>query len=422
MFEFLVWLFGAFLSIFGFMYIYAKYTDARNFITKKLVICYLICVFLLALIYYFDITFLGVVSYFIISPPLYYLIEYTNFKKFIFYLCIIWIYAMVLDLMAMAFASIILIFYNIKKYWYLFEVFMTLLLFILLILIANVAKVKKLTNSLYLKILNVKYFDVSFIIFSLFVLIASIVISFNLHRLNISILLIIIILLLIVIFSMLIKNKMNMIENEIFLKTLKENNDFYIKMEDENRIFRHNLNAKLLGIKSVSNAKARSLLSELLKENNRNVSLSSNLKSIPYGFDGIIYEKIYSNLEVMDIKIDNSINMDIFNFLKPRRYNVFVEKMVIALDNAIEASLNSEEKVLVVNLYREENNVIVEIRNTFANNVDLDGIGNIGYSSKGNKRGLGLFSILRNNEASVEVKIHNNLFISKVSAKRNLGK
>ena len=105
-------------------------------------------------------------------------------------------------------------------------------------------------------------------------------------------------------------------------------------------------------------------------------------------------------------------------FRSPRRYNVLVEKLVVSLDNAIEASLNSKNKVVIINLYDDEDNIYIEIKNSFAHNLDIDNLGNLNYSTKGKRRGLGLFSILRDNEASLKVKVVNNYFISLISTKK----
>jgi len=420
MIEFVVWLIGSFSALFGFVVFYAKLTNANDFLNFKFVLLFFLGILFLSIIYYFNITYLGMISYFLVCPLVYLKVNYTSFKKFIFYTLIIWIYGMVLDLIIMAFTSLALHLYNVEDYWFIFECIISVIISIMLVILAYNKKLKKFTTNLYERIFNVKYFDVSLLLFSAFVLVASIIILLNLDHLNVSIFSIVFVLMLIAIFGLLIKYHINAKENEIFLKTLKENNDFYIKMEDENRIFRHNLNAKLLSIKSVSNVKSKSLLEELLKENNHNENYVNIVDVIPYGLNGIIYEKIYPYLNEIDIKIDNQIDYDIFAVLSPRRYNVLVEKIVIALDNAIEACGKSDEKALIIHLYNEDKNVIVEIENTFSGAINFEDLGNIGYSTKGKKRGLGLFSSIRNNEASLSIKIINNLFIAKIKAKKKI--
>lgn len=420
MIEFVVWLVSSFAALFGFVVLYAKLTSAKDFLDFKFILLFFLGILFLSIIYYFDIVYLGLISYFLVCPLVYFKINYTSFKKFIFYTLIIWIYGMILDLVAMAIASIVLYFYDFNSHWYIIECLMSVIITSLLIILGNNKKLVCFTSNLYDKLIKVKFFEISLILFSIFIFSIGIPIFLNLHHLNISVLLIIIIFQLIILFAIVIKIRINILENEIFLKTLKENNDFYIKMEDENRIFRHNLNAKLLSIRSVSNIKSKALLEELLKENNKNKNFVNIVDVIPYGLNGIIYEKIYPYLNLLDIKIDNQIDYDIFAVLTSRRYNVLVEKIVIALDNAIEACGKSDEKALIIQLYNEDKNVVVEIKNTFSGEINFEDLGNIGYSTKGKKRGLGLFSSIRNNEASLSIKIINNLFIAKISAKKKI--
>lgn len=422
MIEFFTWLIGGFFSFLGFVYVYYKYTNSNFKLSWKYIILFIVCVILLALIYYFDFSFLSIISYFIFCPVLYYNIECTNVKRLIFYMLIIWIYAFVIDLILMSIISLLNHFYTFDVYGYLYEVMMSIILCIMLFLLANSRKISKVTLTFYDKLLNIKYFDYSLIVFTVFALLIGMVIFMNLKHLRTNMLLTIISILIVFMFIILIKYRVYLIENAILIKNIKDNSEFFIKIEDDSRIFRHNLNAKLLSIKSVSNKKAKLLLEELLKENNQNIANSKMLVYIPYGLYGIIYEKIYPYINVLNIQVNNNFNEDIFDFLKPRRYNVLAEKTVIMLDNAIEASLNSDDKVLHIDLYTNENDIVVEIKNTFSNVVDLCEIGKIGYSTKGNNRGLGIFSSIRNNEVSVSIKILNNIFNSEIIAKKNFRK
>lgn len=418
MIEFCAWLIGGMFSFLGSTYIYYKFVDAKSFISFKFIILYLFCVVSLASIYYFDISLLGLISYFIFCPFLYANIKLVNSKKFVYYIFAIWVYGILLDFVAMAIVSLIHHFYDFNVYGYVFEIALSIAISCMFIVISHVKIAKSFTNNLYEKLFSIEHFDFFFIFFVIVTFSIGLILFINLNRLSISLMLTLLLFLLIVMFIFLIKYRMTNMETAIFIKNLRESYEFYIKMNDENRIFRHNLNAKLSSIKSVSNQKAKLLIVDLLKENNNNVTISELVKVIPYGFSGVIFERLYPYMDVLNITIDNSINEDLFDILKARKYNVFVEKMVVALDNAIEASLASSDKVLSVNLYVLENEIVLEIKNTFSNIINLDDMGKIGYSTKGTKRGLGLFSTFRNSEATVNVQIFNNIFISKVVVKR----
>ena len=302
--------------------------------------------------------------------------------------------------------------------------FKTILIFIFGALFLSIIKYYNLTilsvisYFLYCPFLFYSLNPLKYKKFIFYILVLACVLAFNIQNITIIWLVIALFIISSLFVILFIKNRLDKYENKVFLETLKENNNFYVSMDVENRIFQHNLMAKMLVIKSVSNKRAREMIVELLKEFNTNVDFSQHMYDIPYGINGIIYQKLYPYVDKLDVKIDNRINDDIFDFLKARRYNVFVEKMVISLDNAIESSLNSIEKLLVINLFATDTEVIMEIKNSFDNSLNIDEIGTLNYSTKGSKRGLGLFSIFRNKEANVKLKIVNNLFVVKISAKK----
>ena len=341
-------------------------------------------------------------------------------KQLLFNVLFVWFLGIILDLLAMFFVSLLGYFF---KYDIYSRYSICLLSFInvsILIFLSCFSKVRNFPNFLYLKLSKFKNSIIILTIFLMFIVLIGIVIFSNLKHLNINILLFIVLILVFVTFIVLLKNVIFEKESELFLKTLKENNEFYIRVEDENRVFKHNLIAKLLSVKSVSNKKASVLIEDLLNQFNVSIDFSDHIKFIPYGLNGIIYQKIYPFLKELDVKIYNDITDDIFEYLKPRRYNVLIEKMVISLDNAIESALNSVDKLVAINIFEENEEIIIEIKNSFSHNINIDLLGSKNYSTKGVKRGIGLFSALRNNEVFMDVKIVNQLFITKISAKKQL--
>ena len=60
------------------------------------------------------------------------------------------------------------------------------------------------------------------------------------------------------------------------------------------------------------------------------------------------------------------------------------------LDNAKEASLESKEKRVAVEMYEMDNDLHIIIANTYKGEVDIEKINEYGYSSKGKNRGTGL--------------------------------
>ena len=410
-------------STFSILYLYYRITNSSKKINLAIILFYLIGTAAVILIEYFNVPILNNLVFFLYFPMMFYLLNKMTLKKLFFYVIIVWFYGMLIDIITILVTSLIsygLNFNFYTEYSEFVSMFLTICSSIILIILGYKKFMSKQIKNLYLKVEHIKYVDMLLVIFSVFILGMTFIMFLNVESLNINLLVILVIVLMVLMFAVLIKYKIDEEENIKYLQTLKENNEFYIKMDDENRIFKHNLVAKLMSIKSVSNKKAMILIDDLISQFNKNVAFSKSIKVIPYGLNGIVYQKLYPYLNELNIKVNNEINYDIFNVLKPRRYNVLIEKLIIALDNAIESSLKSNTKVVVINIYDDKNNVYVEIHNCFSNKIDVDSLGSKNYSTKSKRRGLGLFSALRDNEALLTVKIINNMFITKISAKKKL--
>ena len=418
--EFLVWFVAFLISTSGVTYLYCKLTGTKFRVKLFIVIWVVVGSLGSAMLRIFNLTLLSTAFYFVFYPILFNFLNKSSFNKQFFYTVVVWFCGMLFDCLSMIGVLIVNRFIEFNVYSPFSRIILTFIVLLAFIILANVKVFVQFVNKLYLKLQKVNYFDFTLMVFALFVLLMSVAIFLTLANIKLSILLLAVLFLLGFAFVLLIGVRINLIENAKFLKHLKENNDFYVTIEDENRIFKHNLMAKMLAIKSVSNKKARNLIDDFLKSYNSNMDFSFHIKDMPYGLNGIIYEKIYPYMGQLNIKIDNKIDFDIFSKLKPRRYNVFVEKMIIVLDNAIQASLKSRTKLLILNLYYENNQIIIDIKNTFETNLSLDDLGKINYSTKGKKRGLGLFSALRDNEVNLSMKIINDLFVTKIIAKQNL--
>lgn len=408
-----------FIATLGYVYLFCRINMISK-ITKLSFFVILLGSLLITFFKYFNIKYYALFCFFLFYPLLFLSISKFSIKKIIVNTLLIWLIAMILDLIFMLIATSVSELFNINlyKFYVIITSASSIFLVLFLFCIGHFEKTRKILLKIVSFFYDIEYLDYSLIIFSFFVCVLAICIFLNLQEIKIDVLLFIIIILSIFFFILLVKTKVNDIENKKYLENLRDNNDFYIKMDDENRIFKHNLMTKLSSIKSVSNKKAIALIDDIVVKTNKTNSFSKKIKTIPYGLNGIIYQKAYPFLEDINFKLINKIDFDIFKVLKPRRYNVLIEKVLVSLDNAIEASLNSKNKVVVINLYDDEDNIYIEIKNSFAYNLDIDKLGNLNYSTKGKRRGLGLFSILRDNEASLKVKVVNNYFISIITARK----
>lgn len=92
----------------------------------------------------------------------------------------------------------------------------------------------------------------------------------------------------------------------------------------------------------------------------------------------------------------------------------------IILDNAIEASLDSEKKTVHIAFIKKNSSVIIIIANSFTNNnLILSKIYKPGFSTKGENRGLGLSNLkeILNHykNVSLETSINNNIFTQNIT-------
>lgn len=420
MMEFLIWFVSCFSCALGYTYFFYKLNNLKFKFKCRIMITFVLGVIILTVLKFYNVVSISSYIFFLYYPILFYLIKPLKLKKLFFYIFIIWLIGVLLDFSSMLIISLFYFVFKVDIYNIVFVLIPSIYVCIMLILLGNSKIVLKITNILY-KIFNkIKYINFMLISFTILMFVIGIILAMNIKHINIGIMACVVALLTIIIFALLLRTKYNELEQDIFVEILRKNNDFYINMDKEQRIFKHNLTSKLLSVESVSNQKARLLLQDLIKEFNSKIDYSQKIENIPYGLDGIINEKIYPFRDNIEIKIDNKIEFDLFEVLKPRRYNVLVEKISLMLDNALEACVDSIDKILIIDLYEEDNQILIEIKNTFKGNMDVDEIGKVNFSSKGKKRGLGLYSALRNNEVNLDVKVVNNMFIAKLSTTKNL--
>lgn len=149
----------------------------------------------------------------------------------------------------------------------------------------------------------------------------------------------------------------------------------------------------------------------------------SKLYKLPSGVKGIIYYKI-ANIKDKNINVQLLISNEVkneFEKLNSRLYFRTCKVLGIIMDNAIEASSESKEKSILIDIYLEDENIIFYIENSFDNNIDLKDITEKGKSSKGDNRGYGLFIanklIKENADISLEQNINGKVFVSILTIK-----
>lgn len=212
------------------------------------------------------------------------------------------------------------------------------------------------------------------------------------------------------------KNKQSEEEQKNLLELMTE----YEIMLDKDRINRHEMLNNLVALKSYKNKSSKDfeeMLDGIIRNyEDKKSQVYSNLYNLPSGIKGIVYYKM-NIIKESNINFNLLISKDVenkFENLNQKLYLKVCKILGIVLDNAIEASTLTKDKLLLVDIYLEEENLVIYVENTFINLVDLNIIYNKGVSSKGKNRGYGLYLVKRivndTNELEFEQSINNDRF------------
>lgn len=207
----------------------------------------------------------------------------------------------------------------------------------------------------------------------------------------------------IVISISLFKNYQLKLQNEVELEKLNQQKKYIASLEKNNneiRKFKHDFNNILLGLSgyiltdNIDKEKLKQYFSENVLIINKELEINSEvLTHLSYikvpSLKSLITNKVLlaqNNKINVKINIENDITETFTNEMQLSRV------LGILLDNAIEACLELDsEKKLVINILRIDKTIEFQITNTFNNkNIPIKKLNEVGYSTKGEDRGLGL--------------------------------
>ena len=121
-------------------------------------------------------------------------------------------------------------------------------------------------------------------------------------------------------------------------------------------------------------------------------------------------KNVKAKKENIDIKFEIMFELKL---LKKYEYEL-IRILGIFLDNAIEAELDEENKVIEVLFFKDANCKRIIIENTCTKNVDIDKIYTKEFSTKKGNTGLGLWEVKNfvdnNPNFSLETTLENNSF------------
>ena len=357
----------------------------------------------------YNLVCLGIVLYFI---------KKDSFVSITYYVFVLWLVGILLDILFMSFISIGLK-YVLNKYPIIGMFIISLLLQLVLNLIFRIKKLINLVTKIKNKIASVNNITWIFLVIMGLIVFFAVLAFSNANASNnvLMILLLAVIVLLMGIFLLKI-----LYEEKIFKTTIEnllENNKYYLEVNTQDRIFKHNIIHRLNSIKTTADDKTIKSIDSLIKDYNLNSVPNKNIDVLPNGINGIISRIIYGQKKNnLNIAINNYLKSDLFNALTPRKYNKLCETLGICLDNAVSAASKSNEKILQIIIIEDDSNIVIKIINTFKSSLEVDKVGTLSYTTKKNGHGLGLFSLIGRRDVILKTSIINNLFENKVTIKK----
>ena len=137
------------------------------------------------------------------------------------------------------------------------------------------------------------------------------------------------------------------------------------------------------------------------------------------GLKGLLYYKISvaknKNINV-EINVGNKVK-SLFKKLDEEKNKVLSKVIGVYLDNAIEAAVQSNKKIISIEIYNLDSKLNIVISNSFKGKIDIVKMNQKGVSTKGEGRGNGLYYasklLNKNNWLITEPKIIKDFYINK---------
>lgn len=177
------------------------------------------------------------------------------------------------------------------------------------------------------------------------------------------------------------------------LQVLMHEYENVLNQTSENR---HEMSNDLLILRSIADKNSseftRTLDGIIRQYDTKKFKKYTSLAKLPTGVKGMIYYKIafINENEINFDTVVNGVDYAKFEAMDKDLYYKVCKILGILMDNAIDACVDSNKKKLVVSVYTENEDLCVEIDNSYSGIVDKDGIKKKGYTTKGKNHGYGL--------------------------------
>lgn len=247
---------------------------------------------------------------------------------------------------------------------------------------------------------------------------------------NLLVSIIIMIVFVVILYSLIKQRVENVKVIERYDKLLEFIKKYEVVIEEEKEL-RHESKNQLITIKSkiVNKEKEKYILEyvdSILKDHkNYKEDKYGKFQYLPAnGIKGLFY---YKTMEAEEKGIKISINIgkrvedSVLSKLTTEDFKQLGRMVGVYLDNAIEASRESKEKKLGIEIYLQEEDIIMIITNTYSGEIDEESIGKVKYTTKGKNHGYGLMLVnkilIGTNRFKAEKKITDKLYIQKLIVK-----
>ncbi len=182
----------------------------------------------------------------------------------------------------------------------------------------------------------------------------------------------------------------------------KEKQQLLVLMHDYENVLnqtsenRHEMLNDLLILRSIADKNSseftRTLDGIIRQYDTKKFKKYTSLAKLPTGVKGMIYYKIafINENEINFDTVVNGVDYAKFEAMDKDLYYKVCKILGILMDNAIDACVDSDKKKLIVSVYTENEDLCVEIDNSYSGIVDKDGIKKKGYTTKGKNHGYGL--------------------------------
>lgn len=179
--------------------------------------------------------------------------------------------------------------------------------------------------------------------------------------------------------------------------------DKYNEESKDYRDMRHNLLNDLLAIKT--SKFNDEVIDRMVRKYKKSYQIDDSLKTNEFGVNGILDIKM-KNARMLGVKIAyNKTLNDLTKFYEKVDYLKLCEAIGIVMDNAIEAVMDLEEKIVYVDI-DDTDGFHMKIINKFSNAVDIDQMFINNYSTKKRSSGLGLNYLYGLKSKGINTKIN----------------